>query len=76
MNINKYISGALALDSSLGRSITFFMVALLLAGVATSSWTLSRSWERAIEDTERSAINLSVSQARQAEDTFLQPELA
>ncbi len=76
MKINKLISGALALDSSLGRSITFFMVALLLAGVATSSWTLSRSWERAIEDTERSAINLSVSQARQAEDTFLQAELA
>jgi hypothetical protein len=70
MKINKHISGALALNSSLGRSITFFITALLLAGVATSSWTLTRSWERAIEDTERSAINLSVSQARQAEDTF------
>lgn len=76
MNINKHISGALALNSSLGRSITFFMTALLLAGVTASSWTLTRSWERAVEDTERNAINLSVSQARQAEDTFLQSELA
>ena len=75
MNINKHISGALALNSSLGRSITFFMTALLLAGVAASSWTLTRSWDRAVEDMERNAINLSVSQARQAEDTFLQAEL-
>lgn len=76
MKIHKQIYGALALNSSLGRSITFFMCALLLAGVATSSWTLSRSWDRAVEETERSAINLSVSQSRQAEDTFLQTELA
>lgn len=76
MNIHKQIAGALALNSPLGRSITFFMTALLLAGVTTSCWSLSRSWERAIEDTERNAINLSVSQARQAEDTFLQTELA
>ena len=76
MKINKHISGALALNSSLGRSITFFMTALLLAGVAASTWTLTRSWDRAVEDMERNAINLSVSQARQAEDTFLQAELA
>ena len=76
MKINKHISGALALNSSLGRSITFFMTALLLAGVAASTWTLTRSWDRAVEDMERNAINLSVSQARQAEDTFLQSELA
>jgi hypothetical protein len=37
MKINKHISGALALNSSLGRSITFFMTALLLAGVAAST---------------------------------------
>jgi hypothetical protein len=73
MKINKHISGALALNSSLGRSITFFMTALLLAGVAASTWTLTRSWDRAVEDMERNAINLSVSQARQAEDTFYRP---
>jgi len=76
VNVGKHISGALALNSSLGRSIALFMSGLLIAGIATSSWTLNRSWERAVEDTERSAINLSISQARQAEDTFLQAELA
>lgn len=76
MNVGKYISGALALNSSLGRSIALFMGGLLIAGVATSTWTLNRSWERAVDDTERNAINLSISQARQAEDTFLQAELA
>jgi len=76
VNVGKYIAGALSLNSSLGRSITLFMSGLLIAGIATSAWTLNRSWERAIKETERSAINLSVSQARQAEDTFVQAELA
>nr|WP_318381695.1 diguanylate cyclase [uncultured Enterobacter sp.] len=76
MNVGKHISGALALNSSLGRSIALFMGGLLIAGLATSAWTLNRSWERSVEETERSAINLSISQARQAEDTFLQAELA
>ena len=76
MKVGKRISNALALNSSLGRSITLFMTGLLIAGVATSAWTLNRSWERTVEESERKAINLSVSQARQAEDTFLQSELA
>ena len=76
MRVSKTISGALALNSSLGRSLAFFIGILLLASVVTSIWTLSRSWERTVHEAERSAINLSVSQARQAEDTFLQAELA
>jgi len=76
MKVGKRISNALALNSSLGRSISLFMAGLLIAGVATSAWTLNRSWERTVEESERNAINLSVSQARQAEDTFLQSELA
>ncbi|AST68706.1 MULTISPECIES: sensor domain-containing diguanylate cyclase [Kosakonia] len=75
MKIKKQLARKLALESSLGRSITFFIVALLLAGMATTTWTLTRSWERAVEDIERDAVNLSISQARQAEDTFLQAEL-
>jgi len=75
MELHKKIARALALNSSLGRSLTFFMVILLVAGITTSAWTLTRSWERAIHDTQRDAMNLSVSQARQAEDTFLQTEL-
>lgn len=76
MKVGKRISNALALNSSLGRSISLFMAGLLIAGVATSAWTLNRSWERTVAESERNAINLSVSQARQAEDTFLQSELA
>ncbi|WP_312453443.1 sensor domain-containing diguanylate cyclase [Pseudescherichia sp.] len=76
MKVGKRISNALALNSSLGRTISLFMAGLLIAGVATSAWTLKRSWERTVEESERNAINLSVSQARQAEDTFLQSELA
>lgn len=75
MELHKKIAGALALNSSLGRSLTFFMLILVVAGITTSTWTLSRSWERAMFDTQRDAMNLSVSQARQAEDTFLQTEL-
>lgn len=76
MKVGKRISNALALNSSLGRSISLFMAGLLIVGIATSAWTLNRSWERTVEESERNAINLSVSQARQAEDTFLQAELA
>lgn len=76
MRVSKTISGALALNSSLGRSLAFFIGILLLASVATSIWTLTRSWERTVHEAERSAINLSISQSRQAEDTFLQAELA
>lgn len=76
MRVSKSITGALALNSSLGRSLAFFIALLLLASVVTSIWTLTRSWERTVHEAERSAINLSVSQARQAEDTFVQAELA
>lgn len=76
MNFRKRVARGLALNSSLGRSITFCMVALLVAGIATSAWTLTRSWQKEVADAEREAINLSVSQARQAEDTFLQAETA
>ncbi|XTZ36537.1 diguanylate cyclase [Salmonella enterica] len=75
MKLRQKLAYALALNSSLGRSITFFMTTLLIAGIATSAWTLSRSWDRTVADAERSTINISVSQARQAEDTFLQIEL-
>ena len=76
MRVRRTISGALALNSSLGRSLAFFIGILLLASVATSIWTLTRSWERALDDTEHRANTLSVSQARQREDTLVQAELA
>ena len=76
MNINNIFQAHWLWIPPLDVASLFFMTALLLAGVMTSSWTLTRSWNRAVEDMERNAINLSVSQARQAEDTVLQTELA
>ncbi|ORM81799.1 GGDEF domain-containing protein [Mixta gaviniae] len=55
--------------------MTIFMLLLLTAVLIVSAWTLDRSWERKLHDAESSAVNLSVSQARQAEDTFLQTEI-
>lgn len=72
----KRIASILVLDSALGRTLTLFMALLLIAAVVTSLWTLDRSWRQTVQETERNALNLSVSQARQAEDTFLQVELA
>lgn len=72
----KRIAEIFALHSSLGRSITLFMMLLLITGVVTSILELERSWETAVQKTERSAVNISVSQVRQVEDTFLQVELA
>ncbi|STQ59798.1 Uncharacterised protein [Pseudescherichia vulneris] len=55
MTVGNRISNALALNSSLGRSLSLFMAGLLIAGVATSAWTLNRSWERTVggERTQR-----------------------
>ncbi|WP_312449592.1 GGDEF domain-containing protein [Mixta calida] len=75
MKIGEKVSGAFVLHSSLGRTMTIFMLLLLTAVLIVSAWTLDRSWERKLQDTESSAVNLSVSQARQAEDTFLQTEI-
>ena len=51
------------------------MLLLLTAVLIVSARTLDRSRERKLQDTESSAVNLSVSQARRAEDTFLQTEI-
>ncbi|ARJ43971.1 GGDEF domain-containing protein [Pantoea alhagi] len=75
MKISKKLSGTFVLHSSLGRTMMIFMLLLLTAVLVVSAWTLDRSWSRKLQDTESSAVNLSVSQARQAEDTFLQTEI-
>lgn len=48
---------------------------LLLAVLAINIWSLRESWLRTVHNTEDTAVNLSLSQARQAEDTFLQTEI-
>ena len=75
MKIGEKLSGTFVLHSSLGRTMAIFMLLLLTAVVVVSAWTLDRSWARKLQDAESNAVNLSVSQARQAEDTFLQTEI-
>ncbi len=69
------LSSALLLHSSLGRRITLFGILLLVAVITINGWSLNKSWQRSVTMAEETAINLSLSQARQAEDTFLQAEL-
>lgn len=75
MKFSEKLSGTFVLHSSLGRTMAIFMLLLLTAVLVVSAWTLDRSWSRKLQDAESSAVNLSVSQARQAEDTFLQTEI-
>ncbi|WP_437614314.1 sensor domain-containing diguanylate cyclase [Erwinia sp. V71] len=76
MKLGSRLSSALLLHSSLGRCITLFGVLLLVAVITINSWSLSQSWQRRVAMAEQTAVNLALSQARQAEDTFLQAELS
>lgn len=48
MRYIKSFIGVLALNSSLGRSLAFFIGILSLSSVTTGFWTLTRSWEHAV----------------------------
>ncbi len=62
--------------SPLLRSITLACSLLTLGVIVVNAWTLHMDWQRTVRSTEERAIDLSVAQARQAEDTFLQIELS
>ncbi|QDY43849.1 sensor domain-containing diguanylate cyclase [Candidatus Pantoea soli] len=64
------------LRGSLIKSITLSWLLLVIAVAGISAWTLHEDWKQTVSQTEETAINLSLSQARQAEDTFLQTELS
>ncbi|WP_338086298.1 diguanylate cyclase [Nissabacter archeti] len=61
--------------SSLGRSMVIFLIIMSIAVVGINGWTLWDSYDRTLRATHDQAKNLSVSLARQAEDTFLQVEI-
>lgn len=63
-----------AFDNPLGRSMTLFLLLLLIIVIFINLWSLTSSWNKRLNETAAEAVNLSVSQARQAEDTFLQTE--
>lgn len=63
------------LHTSLGRSMALFLFIISVAVAAINSWTMWQSWQNELAESENDARNLSVSLARQAEDTFLQVDI-
>ena len=55
---------------SLIRSITLAGIVLIVAVLGISIWTLHQDWNDTVRQSEETATNLALSQARQAEDTF------
>lgn len=62
--------------SPLLRSIILSGVWLTVAVIGINLWTLREDWDETVDKVEDTAVNLSLSQARQADDTFLQTELS
>ncbi|ELY4112141.1 sensor domain-containing diguanylate cyclase [Cronobacter turicensis] len=75
MSIRKWLIFNFALNTQTGRVLALFLFVLLGGTLVATTATLYLSWERVLHDTETKAINLSLSQIRQADDTFLQTEL-
>ncbi|PIF22442.1 sensor domain-containing diguanylate cyclase [Candidatus Pantoea floridensis] len=63
-------------ESGLLKSIVLSGLFLILTVVGMSLWTLREDWLATVHQTQETAMNLAVSQSRQAEDTFLQAELS
>lgn len=76
MGLSHRFSSFLLLASPLGRSISTFGCLLIIAMLLINAWSFSESWRLRVNAAEESAINLALSQARQAEDTFLQTEIS
>lgn len=76
MGFGQRLSSSLLFGSSLGRSIAVSWCFLLLAVMLLNAWSLRESWLMNLNTTQASAVNLALSQARQAEDTFLQTEIS
>jgi len=63
------------MQSSLGRTMAFFLSLTIFAVVIINIWTLWGSWQHNQKVREEDARNLSVSLAKQAEDAFLQVDI-
>jgi len=62
--------------SPLLRSIMLSGVLLTVTVIGLNLRTLREGWNETVRKAEDKAVNLSLSQARQADDTFLQTELS
>ncbi|MGM3176095.1 sensor domain-containing diguanylate cyclase [Dickeya lacustris] len=64
------------LQASPGLTMMVFLIVCSLIFVVSSIWTFWGSYQRALDDAEKNAINLSVAMSRQAQDTFAPIEVA
>ncbi|MEZ7211704.1 GGDEF domain-containing protein [Pantoea ananatis] len=76
MELRRKKDAAMMRLSPLLRSITLAGSLLTIGVIVINVWTLYQDWQRTVRITEERAIDLSLAQARQAEDTFLQTELS
>lgn len=76
MKLKRRSDRATSLNRSLPRSIALAGLVLTLAVMGLNLWTMREAWRDTVIQAEQMAVNLSVSQARQADDTILQTELS
>lgn len=60
---------------SVRNSVALFGILLVIAVIGINMWSLNKSWQQTKYSAEENAVNLSLSQVRQAEDTFVQIEM-
>ena len=75
MNKRSDILSSSLLRTSLGRSMSAFLLLTALAVAGINAWSLWNSWQQRLGEREDDARNLSLSLAKQAEDTFLQVDI-
>lgn len=76
MQLKRKMDSKATSDSGLLKSIVLSGLCLIVTVVGMSLWTLREDWLTTVHQTQESAMNLALSQSRQAEDTFLQTELS
>lgn len=76
MNFRRKNDGPTPEISPLLRSIMLSGILLTATVVGLDLWTLREDWYETVDKAEDAAVNLSLSQSRQADDTFLQTEIA
>jgi len=76
MKFRRRTDRATSLNRSLPRSIALAGLLLTVAVTGLNLWTMREAWRDTLIQSEQMAVNLSLSQARQADDTILQTELS
>ncbi|MEZ3498483.1 sensor domain-containing diguanylate cyclase [Pantoea sp. KPR_PJ] len=76
MRKQRRMDRATSVIRSLPRTIALSGILLSVAVVGLNGWSLREAWHETISQAQQMAVNLSLSQARQADDTLLQTELS